>query len=150
MSTHFHALVPYGLQREPGLIICSYAGHVRFWDSIGMGLAGGENFSSYALPIPEEEIVTTLTRADVRKLPVYSEVDKLKRLVSLATDICCINICREVIPPYHDIVGWQVPPVNTCLQSAHISPLVDETTSGVLVYPRITAAAGEYQRSRSL
>ena len=65
MATHFHALVPYGQQREPGLIICSYVGQVRFWDSIGMGLAGGENFSSYALPINDEEMITALTRVDV-------------------------------------------------------------------------------------
>ncbi|KAH9946079.1 uncharacterized protein BXZ73DRAFT_86275 [Epithele typhae] len=64
MATHFHALVPYGSQREPGLIITSCDGRVRFWDSIGMGLAGGENFSFSSLGLAPGELVTTLMRAD--------------------------------------------------------------------------------------
>ena len=65
MTTPFHALIPYGIQREPGLIIASHVGQIRFWDSIGMGLAGGDNFSSFTLDLEHGENVSSLTRADV-------------------------------------------------------------------------------------
>ncbi|KAL0946843.1 hypothetical protein HGRIS_013011 [Hohenbuehelia grisea] len=64
ISPPFHALLPYGATREPGLILVSPAGSVRFWDSIGIGLAGGENFSTIDLGLSEEESVTNLVRAD--------------------------------------------------------------------------------------
>ena len=65
MTTPFHALVPYGPQREPGLIIASNVGQIRFWDSNGMGLAGGDNFSYSNLNLEQAESVTSLARADV-------------------------------------------------------------------------------------
>lgn len=62
----FHSLVPQGSSREPGLILVSVAGSVRFWDSIGIGLAGGENyFSSELNDMEYDEEVTNLIRADV-------------------------------------------------------------------------------------
>ena len=65
MTTPYHALVPFGSQREPGLIVSSNIGQIRFWDSIGMGLAGGDNFSFSQLTLEQGENVTSLTRADV-------------------------------------------------------------------------------------
>lgn len=65
MVTPFHALVPYGPSREPGLIISSPTGQIRFWDSLGMGLAGGDKFALSSLELDEGENVTTLTRSDV-------------------------------------------------------------------------------------
>lgn len=65
MATPLHALVPYGSSREPGLILVTSGGHVRFWDSVGIGLAGGDHYSTLSLELPDEERVTTLTRADV-------------------------------------------------------------------------------------
>lgn len=65
MTTPFHALVPYGPQREPGLIVSSNIGQVRFWDSIGMGLAGGDNYTLSNLDLKEGECVTSLIRVDV-------------------------------------------------------------------------------------
>lgn len=65
MSTPLHALVPYGPTREPGLILVTPGGHVRFWDSLGIGLAGGDHFSSLSLDLADDERVSTLTRADV-------------------------------------------------------------------------------------
>ncbi|KAJ3516620.1 hypothetical protein NLJ89_g1011 [Agrocybe chaxingu] len=62
----FHALVPQGPSREPGLILVSPDGKIRFWDSIGIGLAGGENFNASQLDDMEyDEEVTNLIRADV-------------------------------------------------------------------------------------
>ncbi|KAI0331109.1 hypothetical protein GY45DRAFT_1322812 [Cubamyces sp. BRFM 1775] len=81
MATPFHALVPFGSQREPGLIICSNIGQIRFWDSIGMGLAGGDNFSFTLLELEEGENVTNLIRADAQTFIVSTSVGRLFRLV---------------------------------------------------------------------
>ncbi|RPD66182.1 hypothetical protein L227DRAFT_539315 [Lentinus tigrinus ALCF2SS1-6] len=80
MTTPFHALVPYGLQREPGLIVSSNIGQIRFWDSIGMGLAGGDNFSYSALNLEQGEHVTSLTRADPQTYIISTSVGRLFRL----------------------------------------------------------------------
>lgn len=65
MDTPLHALVPFGSAREPGLILISPAGLVHFWDSLGMGLAGGTPSSMSSLSLNEDERVTAFTRADV-------------------------------------------------------------------------------------
>lgn len=62
----FHTLVPQGPSREPGLILVSAAGQIRFWDSIGIGLAGGDNYVASQLEdIEYDEEITNLIRADV-------------------------------------------------------------------------------------
>ena len=66
MDTPFHALVPFGPTREPGLILMSAGGKMSFWDSLGMGLAGGGSAHTSELSLDEEERITMLTRADVR------------------------------------------------------------------------------------
>ncbi|KAI0362165.1 hypothetical protein OH77DRAFT_1515456 [Trametes cingulata] len=81
MATPFHALVPFGSQREPGLIICSNVGQIRFWDSIGMGLAGGDNFSFSTLGLEEGENVTSLVRADLQTFIASTTTGRLFRLV---------------------------------------------------------------------
>ncbi|KAI0807541.1 hypothetical protein C8Q74DRAFT_1213431 [Fomes fomentarius] len=80
MTTPFHALVPFGSQREPGLIVSSNIGQIRFWDSIGMGLAGGDNFSFSLLNLESGENVTSLTRADPQTFIVSTSVGRLFRL----------------------------------------------------------------------
>jgi len=58
--------VPQGTSREPGLILVSASGKIRFWDSIGIGLAGGESYIASQLEDMEyDEEVTNLIRADV-------------------------------------------------------------------------------------
>ncbi|KAK7467177.1 hypothetical protein VKT23_004235 [Stygiomarasmius scandens] len=63
-SPPFHSLIPYGLNREPGLILISTTGEIRFWDSIGIGLAGGENYTTTYLSLDSEDLVTNLLRVD--------------------------------------------------------------------------------------
>ncbi|KAF5373775.1 hypothetical protein D9758_000587 [Tetrapyrgos nigripes] len=63
-SPPFHSLIPYGPGREPGLILISNTGEIRFWDSIGIGLAGGEHYSTTYLSLPSEDLVTNLLRVD--------------------------------------------------------------------------------------
>ncbi|KAI0636924.1 Non-repetitive/WGA-negative nucleoporin C-terminal-domain-containing protein [Trametes polyzona] len=81
MATPFHALVPFGSQREPGLIVCSNIGQIRFWDSIGMGLAGGDNFSFSLLNLEQGENVTNLVRADSQTYIASTSTGRLFRLV---------------------------------------------------------------------
>ena len=61
----FSSLVPYAVDREPGLILLSPGGEFRFWDSIGLGLTGGEVTSSSDLELTEGETVTRFLRAEV-------------------------------------------------------------------------------------
>ncbi|KAF8964670.1 hypothetical protein BDZ97DRAFT_1660027 [Flammula alnicola] len=78
----FHALVPQGLSREPGLILVSAAGHIRFWDSIGIGLAGGDNYVVSQLEDVEyDEEVTNLVRADAQTYILSTSYGRLYRLV---------------------------------------------------------------------
>ncbi|THU89518.1 hypothetical protein K435DRAFT_969042 [Dendrothele bispora CBS 962.96] len=63
-SPPFHSLIPYGPGREPGLILISIIGEIRFWDSIGIGLAGGENYTTTYLNLESEDLVTNLLRVD--------------------------------------------------------------------------------------
>lgn len=69
-SAPFHVLIPTGPNREPGLILASVHGELRLWGSIGIGLAGGEHYTTIELPLQSDdgELLTTLTRIDVRFL----------------------------------------------------------------------------------
>ena len=52
------------------MILISHTGQIRFWDSIAIGLAGGENFASSQLEDLEyDEEVTCFHRVDVRLIP---------------------------------------------------------------------------------
>ena len=61
----FHALVPFTPNREPGLILVSSSGVIRFWDSIGIGLAGGNHYYTTTLNLPPGQQVTNFIRSDV-------------------------------------------------------------------------------------
>ncbi|KAF8163334.1 methyltransferase type 11 [Crassisporium funariophilum] len=82
----FHALVPQGLSREPGLVLVSAVGQVRFWDSIGSGLAGGDNFVGSQLDeMVLEEEVTNLVRADAQTYILSTSFGRLYRLLLSST-----------------------------------------------------------------
>ena len=88
----FHSLVPYSSSREPGLVLVSLSGEIRFWQSIGIGLAGGDHFVSSSLGLEEDEDVTYLLRLDVSELVQlgdYSEHDN-----DLDTNVLCFNKFR--------------------------------------------------------
>ncbi|PBL03649.1 hypothetical protein ARMGADRAFT_1095393 [Armillaria gallica] len=66
-SPPFYSLIPYNsysTAREPGLILMSPCGEIRMWVSIGIGLAGGDHFSSVSLDLSPDEFVTNLVRVD--------------------------------------------------------------------------------------
>lgn len=60
-------LIPTGPNREPGLILASVHGELRLWGGIGIGLAGGEHYTTTELPLQGDdgELLTTLARIDV-------------------------------------------------------------------------------------
>jgi nuclear pore complex protein Nup133 len=66
-TTPFHALVPSTPSREPGLLLVSSSGNIRYWDSVASGLAGGEHFVTASLSLSSNEEVTTLSRSEVRR-----------------------------------------------------------------------------------
>jgi nuclear pore complex protein Nup133 len=69
-----YAFVPYGSSREPGLILASQSGEIWFWNNIGVGLAGGEQYSKILLELQSNENVNSLTRLDVRSFPSHLDV----------------------------------------------------------------------------
>ncbi|KAF7363465.1 Methyltransferase type 11 [Mycena sanguinolenta] len=77
----FHELVPYTAAREPGLILVSLSGEIRFWDSIGIGLAGGQNYSTTELNLSSDEVVTNLLRVDPQTYVLSTSSGLLFRLV---------------------------------------------------------------------
>ncbi|KAI5123360.1 hypothetical protein M0805_001781 [Coniferiporia weirii] len=60
----FSAFVSYGPSREPGLILLSPYGEVRFWDSIGLGLTGGEPTEDTIVDLSSDETVTAFVYAE--------------------------------------------------------------------------------------
>ncbi|KAH9843032.1 uncharacterized protein C8Q71DRAFT_232214 [Rhodofomes roseus] len=85
MDTPFHVLVPHGPSREPGLIIISPRGQVRFWDGLGPGLSGGDSFAFSIIEMEDGETVTALTRADPHTYLVSTSFGKLWRLTLTAS-----------------------------------------------------------------
>ncbi|TFK29976.1 methyltransferase type 11 [Coprinopsis marcescibilis] len=76
----FHVLVPKGISEEPGLVLLSHSGQIRFWESIGIGLAGGDNFATMYLELGEEEHVTNLERVDSQLFVASTSNGNLFRL----------------------------------------------------------------------
>ncbi|KAF9265417.1 methyltransferase type 11 [Marasmius fiardii PR-910] len=84
-SPPFHCLVPYSSGREPGLILVSTIGEIRFWDSIGIGLAGGDRYTTTQLGITSEELVTNLIRVDQQTYVASTTSGSLFRLILTST-----------------------------------------------------------------
>lgn len=61
----YASFVPYRSSQEPGLILCSESGAVRYWDNVSLGLTGGESFRALQLGLAGGERVLRMTRADV-------------------------------------------------------------------------------------
>ncbi|KIY43404.1 hypothetical protein FISHEDRAFT_52783 [Fistulina hepatica ATCC 64428] len=62
LSPAYHALLPHGHGREPGLVLMSATGLVHFWENISIGLAGGEHYFKTSLSLADDEVVTSLIR----------------------------------------------------------------------------------------
>jgi hypothetical protein len=125
-----HALVPQGPSREPGLILISPAGQIRFWDSISMGLAGGDNFiASQIEEMDEEEEVTNLVSADV------CCCIKFLRTISYqleGVNIYSFHIFRATLPPSSLLDQWETSSQSPRLCTTH---RVEFTLSHLSVIP---------------
>ncbi|KAK0204765.1 hypothetical protein DFS33DRAFT_1322617 [Desarmillaria ectypa] len=87
-SPPFCGLIPYssyGTAREPGLILMSPSGEIRMWDSIGIGLAGGDHFSSVTLSLSPDEFVTNLVRVDPQTYIASTTSGVLFRLMLISS-----------------------------------------------------------------
>ena len=145
MTTPFHALVPFGAQREPGLIISSNIGQIKFWDSIAMGLAGGDNYTFLLLGLQESENVTSLTRADVRTriISVFAHTEFL--FSHLGTNIHRLDLNRSTVPTTSDFGRREVSLVSPRLQPAVLLLVFDPSTPGFLVCPGAAATTWQHQ-----
>lgn len=112
MDTPLHGLIPYGPSREPGLILASAGGTIHFWDSLGMGLAGGERAFKVSLGLAQDERVTTLTRADVSGLVLLMVLSSRVFSPVLATDVHSLHLRRPSLPSGFVSSWWQ-----TCTHS---------------------------------
>lgn len=68
----YASFVPYRSSQEPGLILCSENGAVRYWDNVSLGLTGGETYRALQLGLATGERVLRMTRADVGALPSFA------------------------------------------------------------------------------
>lgn len=131
MATPLHALVPYGPSREPGLFLITPGGHIRFWDSLGIGLAGGDHYSSSSLDLADDERVTTLTRADVSLL--HLNVCYPINEPSSDSNIYCVDLCRTTLPPDIDIIGRKAPSLASGVQPSTVVSLAVTSSAKFLV-----------------
>ncbi|KAG6898380.1 hypothetical protein C0992_009055 [Termitomyces sp. T32_za158] len=81
----FHALIPHSTSREPGLILLSADGSIRFWDSIGIGLAGGDHYITIQLDIAPGESVTNFLRSDSQTYVASTSAGNLFRLTLVSS-----------------------------------------------------------------
>ncbi len=99
-----HAFVPYGSSREPGLILASPSGEVWFWNNIGVGLAGGEQYSKILLELESNEIISSLTRLDVRAPYAISTSAQ----ISSASNLRSVNLFGALVSANADHFGGEV------------------------------------------
>ncbi|KAH9966798.1 Non-repetitive/WGA-negative nucleoporin C-terminal-domain-containing protein [Russula dissimulans] len=77
-----YAFVPYGGSREPGLVLASQSGEIWFWNNIGVGLAGGEQYSKILLELQSNENVNSLTRLDPQTFVASTSLGRLYHFTS--------------------------------------------------------------------
>ncbi|KAH8116942.1 Non-repetitive/WGA-negative nucleoporin C-terminal-domain-containing protein [Phellopilus nigrolimitatus] len=63
-SVPFSAIVSYGPSREPGLILLSPYGETRFWDSVELGLTGGDPTDDSLIDLRSDEAITAFVYAE--------------------------------------------------------------------------------------
>ena len=140
-----YAFVPYGGSREPGLILASQSGEVWFWNNIGVGLAGGEQYSKILLELQSNEIVNSLTRLDVRSSP--STVLMSAQSIS-ASNLRCVNLSWALVP-VDVIYFWRKVPFYSSPFLAHaILAIVVPLPAFSLVFTGIASRSWEHRRYR--
>lgn len=101
-----YAFVPYGGSREPGLILTSQSGEMWFWNNIGVGLAGGEQYSKILLELESNENINSLMRLDVRS---FCAIFMFAQVPS-ASNLCSVNLFGALVPANADYLWWKTSP----------------------------------------
>jgi hypothetical protein len=140
-----YAFVPYGGSREPGLILASQSGEVWFWNNIGVGLAGGEQYSKILLEMQSNEIVNSLTRLDVRSLSTIF----MSTQISLASSLRCVNLSWALVPSDAFYCWRKVPFYSSPLLSHAILAVTIPLLAFSLVFTAIASRSREHRRYRS-
>ncbi|KAK4705783.1 hypothetical protein P7C70_g405, partial [Phenoliferia sp. Uapishka_3] len=101
----FTALVPapsQPSQREPGLLLVSVIGEIRFWEHVSMALSGVDRWKTAFIGLQEGELVKGLTMLTPTSYLVSTSQSRL-----LAISITSVGGKTEVkARPYDRAVGW--------------------------------------------
>ena len=136
-----YAFVPYSSSREPGLILASQSGEVWFWNNIGVGLAGGEQYSKILLELQSNEIVNSLTRLDVRP----SNIVFMSAYVSPASNLCHLYLNWALVS-VNALYLWGKVPYNSSPFLAHaILAITVPILAFYLVFTAISSRSWEHR-----
>ena len=139
-----YAFVPYSSSREPGLILASQSGEVWFWNNIGVGLAGGEQYSKILLEMQSNEIVNSLTRLDVRS----SNSVFMSAQISSASNLRYININWAFVPVNALYLRGKVPSYSSPFLAHAILAIIVSLLAFYLVFTDIASRSWEHRRYR--
>ena len=140
-----YTFVPYSSSREPGLILASQSGEVWFWNNIGVGLAGGEQYSKVLLELQSNEIVNSLTRLDVRP----SNIAFISAYVSSASNLRYFNLSWALVP-VNAFYLWGKVPLNSSPFLTHtIFVIIIPLLAFHLVFSAIASRSREHRGHRS-
>jgi hypothetical protein len=124
----------------------SLSGEIRFWDSIGIGLAGGQNYSTTDLGLSSHEAVTNLLRVDVSFFFFLSEIVGAKLLQ--APNLHSVNQFWPVLSPDSDLCRWQTPFNLTRFLAAKRWPIPRSPHTIIPVPFTLRVSPGHYARDR--
>ena len=139
-----YAFVPYSSSREPGLILASQSGEVWFWNNIGVGLAGGEQYSKVPLELQSNEIVNSLTRLDVRP----SNIVFMLAYVSLASNLRYFNLSWALVPVNALYLRGKVPFNSSPFLTHTILVIIIPLLAFYLVFSAIASRSWEHRGYR--
>ena len=136
-----YAFVPYSSSREPGLILASQSGEVWFWNNIGVGLAGGEQYSKILLELQSNEIINSLTRLDVRPFNIVF----MSAYVSPASNLCHLNLNWALVPVNALYLRGKVPSNSSPFLAHAILAITVPILAFYLVFTAITSRGWEHR-----
>ena len=140
-----YAFVPYGGSREPGLILASQSGEVWFWNNIGVGLAGGEQYSKILLELQSNEIVNSLTRLDV----CSSSTVLMSAQIFSASNLHCVNFSWTLVPVDAIYLWRKVPSYGSPVLAHAILAIVVPLLAVSLVFTGVASRSWEHRRYHS-
>lgn len=101
----FASLVPatsHQSQREPGLLVISTTGDIRFWDNVSMALSGVDRWKSASAGIVDGELVRGLTMITPSSYLVSTSQSRLLSIAITSTG----GRAELSVRPYERALGW--------------------------------------------